>query len=535
MTRRVVRYSLAIVLACAALFAAPAAHALDTGDIVVASLKGEVQVTMKGAPRTVRAGTVLELPATVRTGRDGAIDLRQGATSVSVGPDTLLEFPALEKAGGPIDRIVQPRGNAFYSIGKREGRKLRVETPYLVGVVKGTQFNVAARDDATTISLFEGLLEIRAADDSSVVDIKAGEIASRGRGDKSISVLKMDSGKAPPPRAPSGARGDGNGAPTPGSASPRGIPASSDAGNALVSDDTTRPTGVTLVNSPSTIVDTVSDTNLRGGAAVETGGAPNVGASAAVDVGGGTATVDAGASVGLPATAAAIELSVGAGAGAVDVGTGATVTAGPATVDTSINAGVDLGGGAASVGVDASTSVNVGNAAAVDVGAAAAVDLGNGAAASVDVNAGVNAGPLTTDVGAGAAVDLGGSQGAASVDVGATAAVDVAGAAAVDLNAGAAVDVGATTSVAADVGASVAGVDAGVSTGVDVGAGTVDLGVNVAGTDLNVGVDLGLDNNDDQGQDTGSKPPATPGNVVNDVVDTVDGVLNGLLRKPGKK
>ncbi len=199
----VVRYWLSLMIA--ALLVAPAAQALDTGDIVVASVKGEVQVTMKGAERAVRAGSVLELPATVRTGRGGAIELRQGKTSVSVGPDTLLEFPAPETRGGAIDRIVQPRGNAFYDIGKREGRKLRVETPYLVGVVKGTQFNVAAQDDSTTISLFEGLLEIRASDDSSVVDIKAGEIASRRRGDQGIGVLKMDSGKAPPPRAPAGA------------------------------------------------------------------------------------------------------------------------------------------------------------------------------------------------------------------------------------------------------------------------------------------------------------------------------------------
>src|SRR6185503_13038023 len=188
----VVRYSLAIMLACVALCASPAARALDTGDIVVASVKGEVHVAMKGTERAVRAGTVLELPATVRTGRDGAIDLKQGATSVSVGPDTLLEFPALEKAGGPIDRIVQPRGNAFYSIGKREGRKLRVETPYLVGVVKGTQFNVAAQGDSTTISLFEGRLEVHATDESDVVDLNAGEIATRKRGDKTITVLKMD-------------------------------------------------------------------------------------------------------------------------------------------------------------------------------------------------------------------------------------------------------------------------------------------------------------------------------------------------------
>src|SRR6187549_2637369 len=163
-----------LAVICAALLASPAAYAVDSGDIVVVSSKGEVHITMSGAERKLRAGGVLELPATVRTGRDGSVELRQGATAVSVGPETLLEFPALEKRGAPIDRIVQPSGNVFYDIGKREGRKLRVETPYLVGVIKGTQFNVAAQDDGTTISLFEGLLEVRAADDSDVVDLKAG-------------------------------------------------------------------------------------------------------------------------------------------------------------------------------------------------------------------------------------------------------------------------------------------------------------------------------------------------------------------------
>ena len=199
-----------LLLLC--LVAAPAALALDTGDILVVSARGQVRVTMNGAVKAVRAGSVLELPASVSTGADGSIELRQGATTVSVGPDTLLDFPALERRGGPIDRIQQPRGNAFYSIGKREGRKLRVETPYLVGVVKGTQFNVSAGEGATTISLFEGRLEVRAADESSLVDLKAGEIASRRRGDNSINVIRMDAGK-PPITAPRSQAGiDGNGA-----------------------------------------------------------------------------------------------------------------------------------------------------------------------------------------------------------------------------------------------------------------------------------------------------------------------------------
>src|SRR5262249_2874331 len=160
----------------------------------------------------------------VRTGRNGSVELKQGATTVSVGPETLLEFPALEKPGAPIDRIVQPRGNAFYNIGKREGRKLRVETPYLVGVIKGTQFNVAAQENATTIYLFEGLLEVHATDESDVVDLKAGHIATLKRGDKSIGILKMDAGKTPTGTRPATAPGSNSSGGTQGPDTPRVTP-----------------------------------------------------------------------------------------------------------------------------------------------------------------------------------------------------------------------------------------------------------------------------------------------------------------------
>ena len=212
-----VRPLVALSLAFALCVARPAA-ALDTGDIVVASIKGEVHIAVRGTDTRLRAGAVLELPATVRTGRDGAVELRQGATSISVGPETLLEFPALATPGGSIDRVVQPRGTAFYNVGKRGGRKLRIETPFLVGVVKGTQFSVVAQDHATNISLFEGLLEVRSADDSDVIDLHAGEIASRDRAATDISVIRMESGATPPaqtapatkplaPNSPAGAGG----------------------------------------------------------------------------------------------------------------------------------------------------------------------------------------------------------------------------------------------------------------------------------------------------------------------------------------
>ena len=102
------------------------------------------------------------------------------------------KFPQSAAEDGLVERIIQVRGNAFYNIGKRSGTRLRVEAPYLVAVIKGTQFNVAAHDDSTTIALFEGHLEVRASDDSDVVDLDAGEIAIRRRNDVSISVLRLN-------------------------------------------------------------------------------------------------------------------------------------------------------------------------------------------------------------------------------------------------------------------------------------------------------------------------------------------------------
>jgi len=426
--RNVVRHLLALLLAGAALFGSPTALAVDSGDIVVVSTKGEVHITMNGAERKVRAGGVLELPASVRTGRDGNIELRQGATTVSVGPDTLLEFPALEKRGAPIDRIVQPRGNAFYNIGKREGRKLRVETPYLVGVIKGTQFNVAAQEDGTTISLFEGLLEVRAADDSDVIDLKAGEIASRKRGDKSISIMKMDAGKKPTTGArPSSPSNEGPGGGSSNPTVPRVTP-SNEGGESLLVDRT--PINVRA--------DVDLNTDLRNGgslvdagtsASISLGNAADVNVNAAVNL--GSSGADVVTNVGLDTGPASIDLGVAANvnsaAGAVDVSTGVAVDAGPVTVDLDTTAAVDLGAGT----VDASASTSI------------------------------DAGPVTTDVAVGTTVDLASPSVDTSVDVGvATPVVDV------DLGASAVVDVATGT---VDLGVDAAGVD-------------IDAGVSVADT-----------------------------------------------------
>jgi hypothetical protein len=446
----------------------PAAFALDTGDIVVTSIKGEVHVTVNGAERAMKAGGILETPSAIRTGRDGALEIRQGATSVSVGPDTLLEFPAQEQRGGAIDRIVQPRGNAFYSIGKRAGRKLRVETPYLVGVIKGTQFNVAAQEDSATISLFEGRLEVHATDESDVVDLNAGEIAARKRGAKSITVLKMDKAPTTAPRPPSSTGGTGIAVPAVGTGD----------------------------------VQAVGDVRVDAGADAGTSLAATVNAAAnGLDAGLGVnatppAALDVGVNVG--STGAAMDVSVNVSSPAVDLGTVASLDVTPGAV-----------------GLDATTSVGAGPVSAdvgVDVGIAAGP---TGVAIDTNVVTAVDAGPVAIDVAANTAVDVGASGVSAAVDAGTSAALGASPV--VDATTTVAVDVGASTQVAVDTSATVAGVDAGVAAAVNANAGTVDVGVNVAGINVGAAVDLGLDNT------TTTTTTTTP------VVD-VGGLLDGLLR-----
>jgi hypothetical protein len=169
----------------------------------VTAVAGDVAFTMAGSAVTVTPDTTVLLPARIVTGRDGSVGLTQAGTKVSVANDTDVEIPAEAVDGNLIARLVQHRGNVFYDVAPRDLGKLRVETPFLVAVIKGTQFNVAVDEDGTTISLFEGSLEIRTPDDSDVIQLNAGEIAIRSLIDDSIRIVGMDDERVaiPPPAA----------------------------------------------------------------------------------------------------------------------------------------------------------------------------------------------------------------------------------------------------------------------------------------------------------------------------------------------
>lgn len=438
------------------------------GEIVVVTVHGDVKATMAGVTTPMYAGAILQLPATLRTGRDGSIELRQGPTTIAAAANTELEIPQSALAEGLIERVVQISGNAFYNVGKRERAKLRVETPYLVAVIKGTQFNVAAQPDGTTIALFEGRLEVRATDESDVIDLNAGEIAIRNRGDVSIRVLRMTTVASIENRRPEAV---GRSAGSAGSANATDTTTASLTGNAP---------GTSAGDTTTASVDTTSSSSDGGNVVAQTGGMDKtISAGGGADSGGSGAgaQVDAGVSVGGGAVSASVGTSADINGGAVAASVDSSVSVGSVSADVGASASVDLGAG--SVAAGASASVDVGGVVAADAGVGAAVDLGAGTVAA-DVSAGVSAGPASVDLGAGAAVSVADTSVSAGVDAGvdlgsvsASTGVD----ASIDPAAGVSVDAGVSVTPVVDV-----------SAGLDVGAGGVAADVGVGGL-LGVGVD----------------------------------------------
>jgi hypothetical protein len=310
--------------------------------------------------------------------------MHQAQTSITVAADTEIEIPAEAADGQLIARLVQHRGNVFYDVAHREAGRLRVETPLLVAVIKGTQFNVSVQEDSTTISLFEGRLEIRTPDDNEVIQLNAGEIAIRSRTDTSIRVVGMDEERAPTP--------------TPRAA----VPAAAD--GALADSSRVDGTRIALNGAPL----------ANNTAAITVGGAaPNVGLAVAPSL--GILTLDTkidprdnlnlgvalNTRVDAGAAALGLETGLNLGAGSVGLGLDTGVDLGAGTVDLGLNAGVDLGAGTVDLGLDAGIDLGAGT---VDLGLDKGIELGAGA-----IDLGLDTGIAGIDLGVelGLGIDLG--------------------------------------------------------------------------------------------------------------------------------
>ena len=261
-----------LVLCCTLLTLASAVHAQAqrsadeptdgpiVEEIVVEETAGAVKIKFGNRWQSPSSGMTVSLPATVSTGADGSIRIRQAATVISVASNTAIELLEGTEPGSPLQRVVQNQGSAFYDIAPRESSRLRVETPYLVAVIKGTEFNVTVAAETSTVALFEGRLQVEAPDVGDVVDLHQGQIAKRHKDDPRITVLSMQDGE------PVG-RGDG--------APPGGQTVSGDEANSLIGStdgDAVDDDDGNVTAGPGVVA---GGDEAGGGSAVDHGLAPN--------------------------------------------------------------------------------------------------------------------------------------------------------------------------------------------------------------------------------------------------------------------
>jgi hypothetical protein len=328
-------------------------------NLLVEEAVGAVKLRMSDRWETPVSGTAVVLPAVVSTGDDGSARLRQNEIVISVAANTAIEL--LDNPGsGLLQRAVQDRGSAFYDIAPQGSSRFRVETPFLVAVIKGTQFNVTVSDDVSSVSLFEGQLRIEAPDVGDAVDLTAGQIAQRRKGDLRITVLSMENGE---------------------------------------------PVSRNNVSKPGSSVSANNDRNTRGPTAVDAGDAGDeisvsIGSNDDSVIGSSGTTVTADGSIRLDDKEldAALESNLGVGElakaalgveSSIDLESGEmalsaqqTLDLGGSSIDTGLDAGVDLGDGQVDLGVD--SALDLGESS-IEVGLDAGIDLDSGIDLNLDL------------------------------------------------------------------------------------------------------------------------------------------------------
>jgi hypothetical protein len=427
-----------LVLCTALLFlssVAIAASEIPAGYLRVEAVSGAVKLRAHDKWQSPRVGMDFGLPAVVSTGDGGSIKLRQGETLVSVASNTALEFYSGPEVGSLLQRVVQNQGSAFYDVAPRESNKLRVETPYLVAVIKGTEFDVTIAAETTSISLFEGRLQIEAPDIGDIVQLFEGQIAKRHKNDSRITVLSMDDGQPQVRIDRRSAASDGSG------------------GDGRTTSALPDSTG---------IVD--ADTGVRvGPGEIEADGGirvsvPGTGVEADVDAGINAGKVELGgtASAELPGTS-------------VDLGLTTSVDLGAGTLDAGVDTGLDLGGSTTTLGLDTGIDLGSGD---IGVGLESSLDLG-GTDTGLGLDAGVDLGTGDIGVGLESSLELGGTDTGLGLDAG------------IDLGSG---DIG----VGLESGLELGGIDTGLGLDAGVDLGTGDLSLDLGADTGIVELDLGL-------------------------------------------
>jgi hypothetical protein len=193
---------------------ANAADAADAGPWLAEQVQGSVRIRASGQNgggwQPLADETAIAANSEVATGKDGMAVLANGTDRIRLSPNSHIVLPAPAEETGFLTVIRQKLGRVFFDVGPRPERRFEVDAPFLVVLVKGTQFTVRANYMANAVDVFEGTVEVRAADaDRPGALVTAGETASifAGSDDVDVAPSENDAGSAAPGKGGGGEPG----------------------------------------------------------------------------------------------------------------------------------------------------------------------------------------------------------------------------------------------------------------------------------------------------------------------------------------
>ncbi len=169
------------------------AFANDSAPWKVARVAGDALIQKSGSDwQKLTLGEMVSVGHRLRTGRSGELILARDDERVTMTPNSVLE---LQPGGSNLaTRLFQKAGTMMFKVRKKARKHFEVRTPYLVAVVKGTQFTVAVHDQGGAVHVTEGLVEVADIGAQNKVMVHPGKTASIA----STKGSKVQLGVTPP-------------------------------------------------------------------------------------------------------------------------------------------------------------------------------------------------------------------------------------------------------------------------------------------------------------------------------------------------
>ncbi|MDH3212375.1 MAG: FecR family protein [Myxococcales bacterium] len=153
----------------------------------IEGLSGSVELGRGEPPswRPAEAGEALAPGDVVRTGRDGRVELDLGTGTVRLYGDSLMRIPADAMGPHGAEAVRIERGHSRFDVLRRDdASRFEVRMPEVVVSVKGTRFSVGFDERQASVSVYRGLVGVRAlaAEVAHETLVREGYLAVGGAG-----------------------------------------------------------------------------------------------------------------------------------------------------------------------------------------------------------------------------------------------------------------------------------------------------------------------------------------------------------------